>query len=147
MPRALLVGLLLLVLPAYGADAALSVEVPAGKSRSIRLRNLPAGTALAVRVMASGKVLVGVASEKQIRSRAPDSAAPLFRAAVKRRITFKVTIPETGNYFVILSNRGGSTPVKVETEIRAVAPSRKPAPRKGDKMEDASGARALLAAA
>ena len=146
MPRAVLIGLLLLALPAYGADAALSVEVPAGKSRTIRLRNLPAGTAMAIRVVATGKLLVGLVSEKQIRSSEPDSATPLFRAVVDRQIAFKVTIPESGNYFVVLSNRGGAAPVKVQAQIHAVAPSRKPAPKKRDGMENA-GVAPLLAAA
>ena len=127
----------------------MSVEVPAGKSRTIRLRNLPAGAAMAIRIVATGRLLVGVVSEKQLRSGDPDSAAPLFRAVVDRRIGFKVTIPETGNYFVVLSNRGGAAPVKVQAQIHAVAPSRKPAPapRKRNGMEDARGPAPLFAAA
>ena len=40
MPRALLAALLLFAGVAAAADAAVSVEVPAGKSKNIRLRNL-----------------------------------------------------------------------------------------------------------
>lgn len=134
---------------ALAADAALSVDVPAGKARSIRLRNLPSGTAMAVRVVSSGKLLIALVSEKQIRSREPDSAAPLFRAVVERSITFKVTIPESGSYFLVFSNRGGSEALKVQAEIRAVAPPRKPAPGKPapGKKDDLEKAAADLRAA
>lgn len=142
MPRALLAALLLLCGSALAADAAFSVEVPAGKAKSIRLRNLPGGTAMAVRIVATGKLLVALVSAKQIRSPEPDSAAPMFRAVVDRSLTFKVTIPEKGDYFLVLSNRGGSAALSVQAQIRALAPQRKPpapsAPAKGDKMEKAA---------
>ena len=135
MSRALLAALLLFSSAVLSADAAFSVEVPAGKARTVRLRNLPAGTAMAVRVVSSGKLLIALVSEKQVRSREPDGAAPMFRAVVERSLTFKVTIPETGNYFLVLSNRGGSRALSVQAQVRALAPARKPAPEKRDKRE------------
>lgn len=142
MPRALLAAFLLFINSALAADAALSVEVPAGKARTIRLRNLPGGASMAVAIVSSGRLLVAFVSEKQVRSQQPDSAAPLFRAVVEHRLSFRVTIPEKGNYFLVLSNRGGSQTLSVQAEIRAVAPRRKPpapekAPDKREKMENA----------
>jgi hypothetical protein len=129
VPRALLVILLLLLVnPVVAADASVSIEVPAGKSKNIRLRNLPAGGAMAVRIISSGKLLVALLSEKQLKSPQPE-ATPLFRGVVERRITFKVSIPESGDYFLVLSNRGGTELLEVQAEIRAVAAPRRPAPR------------------
>jgi hypothetical protein len=128
VPRALLAALLLFATgAASAADAAVTVEVPAGKAKNIRLRNLPAG-AMAVRIVSSGKLLVALVSANQLRSPQPGSA-PLFRGMVERRITFKVAIPESGDYFLVLSNRGGAEALEVQAEIRAVAAPRKPAPR------------------
>jgi hypothetical protein len=114
--------------PLAAADAAVSLEVPAGKSKNIRLRNLPAGGAMAVRIVSSGKLLVALVSAKQLRS--PEAgSAPLFRAVVERTITFKVMIPESGDYFLLLSNRGGAEALEVQAEIRAIGAPRRPAPR------------------
>ena len=119
LPRALLAALALLTsLSVAAADAAVAVEVPAGKAKNIRLRNLPAGATMAVRITTTGKVLVALLkADKQ----------PLFRGAVERRLTFRVSIPERGDYFLALSNRGGAEALEVQAEIRAV-PAAKPTP-------------------
>ena len=45
---------------------------------------------------------------------------------VERRITFRVSIRERGDYFLVLSNRGGAEALEVQAEIRAVgAPPRR----------------------
>jgi hypothetical protein len=129
VPRALLAALLVTLAGSVAAaDAALSVEVPAGKAKNIRLRNLPAGAAMAVRILTTGRLLVALVSANQLRSPQPGSA-PLFRGVVERRITFRVSIPERGDYFLVLSNRGGAEPLEVQAEIRAVGAQRPPAPK------------------
>ena len=129
MPRALLaLALALCAGVASAADAAVSVEVPAGKAKNIRLRNLPAGATMAVRIVTTGKLLVALVSANQLRSPEPGSA-PLFRGVVERRITFRVSIRERGDYFLVLSNRGGAEPLEVQAEIHAVGAPRPPAPR------------------
>lgn len=108
------------------ADAAMVLEVPAGKSRTVRLRNLPSATALAVQVVSSGRLLVALVGEKQLRSPKPGKSGALFRAVVERSLSFKVVIPERGNYLLVLSNRGGSKALKVRTRIHALPPARQP---------------------
>lgn len=134
MPRALLAALLLLLAGIVAAaDAALSVEVPAGKAKNIRLRNLPAGATMAVRITTTGRVLVALVAERDLRAPQPGSL-PLFRGVVERRLAFRVSIPESGNYFLVLSNRGGGSPLEVQAEIRALArPNPKPAPRRDER--------------
>ena len=122
MPRARLAALLLFIAgSAAAADAAVSTEIGAGKSKNIRLRNLPRGATMAVRIVATGKLLVAVVNAKDLNT-------VLFRGAVERRITFRVSIPESGDYLLVLSNRGGAEALEVQAEIRAVA-APKPAPR------------------
>jgi hypothetical protein len=126
VPRALLAALLLIAAAgAAAADAALSVEVPAGKSKNIRLRNLPGGATLSVGIVTTGKVLVALVSTKDLRK-------TLFRGVVERRLAFRVAITERGDYILVLSNRGGAEAVEVQAQIRALPappPRKAPAPR------------------
>jgi hypothetical protein len=120
MQGALLAALLFLAAaPAVAADAAVSLEVPAGESKNVRLRNLPLGTMLAIRIVSSGKLAVALVSQKQ---------KALFRGALERRLSFRVQIPESGDYYLVLSNRQGAETLEVQADIRAEPGRRKPAP-------------------
>jgi hypothetical protein len=124
---AVLAAALLLLAPglAAAADAAVSLELPAGQSKNIRLRNLPLGTVLAIRIVASGKLLVALVSQKELKSseRAPK---PLFRGALERKLSFRVVIPEPGDYYLVLNNRNGAEMLEVQTDIRAEPVRRRP---------------------
>lgn len=137
MPRALLIALLLLACPSFAADAAVSLEVPAGQSKSVRLRNLPSGTVLQVAIKSSGRLLVALVSAKQLKS--PEGKPePVFRGALDRSLSFKVVVPETSDYFLVLNNVRGSETLSVQTAIRAErAAQRKPAPAPREKMQGA----------
>jgi hypothetical protein len=129
VPRALLAGLLVLFAGgAFGADAAFSVEVAAGKAKNVRLRNVPGGATMAVRIVTTGKLLVALVSAQQLSEPKP-GAAPLFRALVERQMAFRVAIPERGDYFLVLSNRRGTEALQVQAEIRAIAAKPAPPPR------------------
>lgn len=134
MPRALLAALLLTIaVSAAAADAAISVEIAAGKAKNIRLRSLPGGATMAVRITTTRRVLVALVAERDLRTPQPGSL-PLFRGVVERRLAFRVTIPESGNYFLVLSNRGGAEPLEVQAEIRALTRP-KPAPRPEERAD------------
>jgi len=137
VPRALLIALLLLACPSFAADAAVSLEVPAGQSKSVRLRNLPSGTVLQVAIKSSGRLLVALVSAKQLKS--PEGKPePVFRGALDRSLSFKVVVPETSDYFLVLNNVRGSETLSVQTAIRAErAAQRKPAPAPREKMQGA----------
>jgi len=133
VPRALLAALLLVAsAAAVAADAAVAVEVPAGGTKSIRLRNVPAGTMLAVAVQSSGKLMVALVSEKQVKNREP-GAEPLFRGVLEHKLAFRVTISERGDYYLVLSNRRGTELLEVRAEIRTVGAPKKPAPAPGER--------------
>lgn len=131
MPRAVLSCVLAVLLgtvasAARAAEAVVSVELPAGESKTIRLRSLPTGTVVAVRIVSSGRLLVALVGGRQPGS-ASGRPRSVFRGVVERRLSFKVAIPETGDYYLVLNNRPGSEALQVEAEIRAERARPKPA--------------------
>ena len=137
MPRALLAALLALgcaaVLAggapraAHAATAQVTIDVPQGKVKSVRLRHLPRGTLVAIVIRSTGKLGVALVSRTQLKTRKPRA---LFRAALDRKISFKVAIPESDDYYLVLDNRRGAETVTVTTTVRAVQGKKKtPAPR------------------
>ena len=129
MQGALLAVLLLFAAaPAAAQEAALQTEIAPGKSKSVRVRSVPQGAGLAVRVVTSGRLLVALVGMKQLKEPRPDSK-PVFRAAVQDKLSFRVTVPETDDYLLVLNNRAGKETLQVEVEIRGLAARRKPAPR------------------
>jgi hypothetical protein len=121
--------------PAAAATAQVSVDVPPGKTRTVRLRRLPQGAVVAVAVSASGALRVALVSATQLKSLKPQA---LFRGALDRRLAFQVTIPESSDFYLVLDNRRGKEPVKATATIRATkGASKSPpaAPAKGGKLE------------
>lgn len=108
---------------AAGGTAQVSIDIPGGKTKTVRLRNLPRGTNVTVRIDAEGKLGVALISAAQLKSSAPEA---LFRGALDRRMTFQVVIPESGHYYLILDNRRGDTAIKARATIRAVRESTRP---------------------
>jgi hypothetical protein len=128
--------------PAVAATAQVSVQVPEGKTRSIRLRRLPQGAVVAVEVRASGRLRIALVSALQLKSPKPQA---LFRAELDRRLAFQVVIPESSDYYLVLDNRRGDKPVNATATIRATkgtANPPKPAPGKGGKFEETRAAAA-----
>jgi hypothetical protein len=124
---ALLAALLLAAGPALAAEVAVTVEIPAGETRSIRLRGVPAGAVMAVRIEADGRVLVALVGAKQMKDPGGKPKA-LFRGAAQRKLSFRVSVPERDDYFLVLNNRQGTEARSVEVEIRSARRSPKPAP-------------------
>jgi len=122
------------------ATAQVTIEVPSGKAKLVRLRHLPRGTLIGVAISASGSLVVALRSAKQIRTKSPDA---VFRAALERRMSFKVEIPETDDYYLVLDNRRGAEPVKATATIQAVrgkqqvpAPGAPAIPKGGGKLDE-----------
>lgn len=131
MPRALLAALLLLfAASAAGADAAFAVEVAAGKSKNVRLQNVPGGATMAVSIVTTGKLLVALVN--------PKTRKALFRATVEHKLAFRVSVPERGDYLLVLSNRDGGETVEVQAQIRATGGARPPPKDYSPRPEKAS---------
>ena len=107
------------------AEAAVSTEIPAGQVKSVRLRSLPAGAVVAISIVSSGRILVAFIGAKQLK-RTQGSPKAVFRGALQRKLSFKVTIPVADDYYLVFNNRRGSEALSVEAEIRAVRGRKKP---------------------
>lgn len=112
---------------ALAAEAELTAEVPAEKWRALRLKNLPKGARLSVRIETSGPIRVILARDSEVQS-FPRGLKATFSGSAERRLSFRVTIPIAGNYYVILDNRKGGATRDVRIYVAAV-PARKPRPK------------------
>jgi len=111
---------------AAAATAQVTIDVPAGKIKSVRLRHLPRGTKVSIALRSNGKLAVDLLSGTQARTRG--RKAVLFRAAFDRKISFKVTIPTSDDYYLVFDNRRGADTVTVIATVEAEAGKRKKAP-------------------
>lgn len=107
----------------------LSVEVPAGKWKAVRLRALPKDAVVAVRAKTSGEVMLAFLDAEDYK-RFPAPTRPLFNGRVEKQIAFALRMPEVGDYFVVLDNRLGNEPQTVAVRIQAARGTRKNAPQK-----------------
>ena len=124
-----LLALLLLSLAAaaLAAEAELSAEVPPEKWRALRLKGLTQGASLRVRVETSGPIRVILAREDEAQ-RFPKGLKATFTGSAERRLSFAVSIPATGTYYVILDNRKGDALREVRLFVEAL-PARRPQPK------------------
>jgi hypothetical protein len=159
MPRALLAAAVLVLgcaaalagaaRSAAAATAQVTIDVPQGKLKSVRLRHLPRGTLVAFAISATGKLAVELVSRTQLKTGKPRA---LFRAALDRRISFKVAIPRSDAYYLVLDNRRGAEPVTVTATVQAVRgkkqtplPEEQRIPRPGGKFDETRAAGAARA--
>jgi hypothetical protein len=103
---------------ALAAEAAMSVDLPSGRHKAVRLRNLPKGAVMAVVVQTSGPIAISLLSESEYR-RFPKIEDPVFLGTVDRKLSFTVTIPDAGNFYLVLDNRRAQDARKVKFLIRA----------------------------
>jgi hypothetical protein len=115
------------------AEATLNVEVPGGKWKGMRLKNLPQGAKVALQIESSGALRVIVLDSSELK-RFPNTRA-LFTGSVEKRLGFSVVIPRSGDYFIVFDNRAGSEPRQVTIRIRAQPPRRRESPPRDDSLE------------
>ena len=115
----LLIGFLVLALAdAAGAlDVAFRVDVPARKLKSVRIRNLAKEAVVSVSVQSDGEIVVAFVGPRD-PTQPSQKSQPLFSGRLERRLTFSVTIPAAGQYYVIFDNRSGEEPRAITTQIR-----------------------------
>jgi len=123
--------LLSLAAAAFAAEAELSAEVPAEKWRALRLKGLTQGASLRVRVETSGPIRVILAREDEVQ-RFPKGLKATFSGSAERRLSFSVSIPAAGTYYVILDNRKGDALREVRVFVEAL-PARRPKPKPAPK--------------
>lgn len=129
--------------PAFAVEATINVEVPGGKWKGVRLKSLPRGVSVALRIESSDALRVIVVDSSELR-RFPNTR-PLFEASMEKRLGFSVVIPRSGDYYVVFDNRKSSEPRQVKLNIKAEPPAR--APRPAPKPEKHDETRAVTRAA
>jgi len=100
------------------AQVLISVEVPPGKWKGARLKNLPKDAKVGVTVESSGSLDVILIHRDELK-RFPAAVSPEFQGSTERKLSFSVVIPKAGDYFVILDNRQNTEARKVRLLIRA----------------------------
>ena len=96
----------------------LSVDVPSGRWKTVRLRNVPTGTIVAVEVQTSRDVIVALVDGTEYR-RYPAVQRPLFSGRVEKHISFSVTTEAAGDYFVVFDNLSGREARAVTVKVLA----------------------------
>ena len=131
---AILLAFALLYAPSRvpAATAELAAEVPAGKWKALRLRGLPQGASLAVRIETSGPILVFFVHQAELKRFPEQPVRPAFRGAVERRLAFRLSLPRAGDYYVILDNRKNAADREVRVRIDAAAARKPAAPKRGE---------------
>ena len=113
---------------ARAAEAAMTVELPAGQWKTLKLRNLPKDAVMAVVVQTTDRIAVMLVNETDFH-RFPKAEEPVFMGTVQKRLSFTVTIPGAGTYFMIFDNRQSATAQKVKFLIRAEPSAVAPEPK------------------
>ena len=110
----------MLWLPSVAAEglAKFTVDIPPGKWKSIRLKNLPKDASVAVQAVSSGEIVVALVDSKDYQ-RFSETSRPLFVGQIEKRLSFSVSIPATGDYFIVLDNRPGQELRVVTVAVRA----------------------------
>ena len=85
----------------------ISIDIPPGQWKTARLKSLPKDAVVAVKVECDGEILVGVVDIRGYLAY-PKSSRPLFLGRVLKQLSFSISIPEAGDYYVVLDNRSGS---------------------------------------
>jgi Lhr-like helicase len=96
----------------------LNVDIPPGKWKAARLRNLPKDAVVAVQVVSNGEITVALVNSKDYR-RFSETSRPLFAGRLEKRLAFSVSISAKGDYFLVLDNRSGREPRSVRVTVRA----------------------------
>ena len=124
--RPTLAAILVLTFPSLflllfgGAEslAAVDLEIPPGKWKSVRLRDLPKDANIAVQVTSSGEIIVAFVNSKSYR-RFSEGSRPLFSGRAEKQLSFSLSIPEKDDYYVVLDNRTGQETRAVKVTVRA----------------------------
>ena len=119
-----LFGLFVLPANADKGPFTFSVEVPVTKWKAMRLKNLPKDAVVGVKIETSGEVGVSFLDSTDYLL-FPKPVRPVFQGRVQKKISFSVTIPDSGHYYVVFFNDSGAEPRAVKVTVRAARGAQK----------------------
>ncbi|MGH7165432.1 MAG: DUF4344 domain-containing metallopeptidase [Nitrospiraceae bacterium] len=102
---------------AAGVDGTFNVKVPAGKWKALKVPNQPKGAIVTVEAKSNGAVAVVFVDIGEY-GHFPAVTRPLFQGRVEQHLSFSVTIPSAGDYFVVLDNRTAEAPRAITVTVR-----------------------------
>lgn len=97
-------------------SARVSIDVPAGKWKSVRLKNLPRNAAIKIEVKSDNAVTLSVMDEANYK-RYPNIKRPLLQSRVINKFSFTVKIPASGHYYLVFDNSSGMREAKLDVTI------------------------------
>ncbi|MGH7164153.1 MAG: DUF4344 domain-containing metallopeptidase [Nitrospiraceae bacterium] len=100
-----------------GADGTFKVKVPAGQWKAVKAANQPKGAIVTVEAKSNGAVAVAFVDSGEY-GHFPAVTRPLFQGRVDQHLSFSVTIPSAGDYYVVLDNRTAEEPRAVTVTVR-----------------------------
>lgn len=102
-----------------GADVKsvqLSIDVPAGKWKSVRLKNLPKNASLKIDVRTDNAITLSVMDEANYK-KYPGIKRPLLQSRVINKFSFTVKIPASGHYYAVFDNSAGLREARLDVTI------------------------------
>ena len=97
-----------------------NTDVLSGSWKIIRLKNLPKDAVVALEIKTDGEIMVVLVDSDDYQS-FPNTSRPLFLGRVEKKLSFSVSIPESGHYYVILDNRTGRRKRAITVTVTAAA--------------------------
>lgn len=104
------------------------MTVPPGEFKAARLRNLPQGANVGVAVESSRNITVAFIDTADY-IKLPKPQNPVMLGKVDRTLKFSVTIPTSGDYFVVLVNPDTQSPADVKVKVEAARGAADPVDR------------------
>lgn len=116
--------LLLLIQPisaAYGQerDFELNVKVPPKTWKTARLKRLVKDAIVSIQIKGTDTVDIFILNKTGYLNY-PDVVKPLFKGRSYDNLSFSVTIPESGNYFLVLDNKEQKQSAELQLRIHAI---------------------------
>ncbi len=99
------------------AEVSFTLEVPAGRWKGARVRNIPTGATLGIEARTDGPIGV-LLLDAEDYARFPSPEGPVFRGKTSDKLSVSVLAPKSGDYYVLIDNRAGSESRSVELTIR-----------------------------
>jgi hypothetical protein len=119
------VVLIFLIIPPANAKVSsvkLSVEVPAGQWKAARINNLPKDAVIKADI-GSDRDITALLLDQGSFEKYPNIQQPLYQSKVHEKLSFTVTIPAGGHYYLVFDNGLGLQQAKLNVFIQgAVGP-------------------------
>lgn len=115
-------------------SASVRLHVPAGVWTGTRLQGLPGGGSLRIEVTTDGPISVRLLDEEDYQA-FPEGDRALFRGDARQRLGFEVTLPTSGDYYIIADNRDGISEREVVVAMVARSRQLSASPELGEQLQ------------